>query len=219
MAVDTSAVAAKPKRLAIRDAATLVLVDQTGAQPRILMGKRRADLAFMAGKFVFPGGRVDIADKTAPSADELTLLDIERLLLGMRGRPSAVRARGLALAAIRETFEETGLVLGDPGLPVLSCMTFVARAITPPGRTRRYDTRFFMARSTDLSNTTLGGDGELTDLAWFTAEEAHKLDLPGITRLVISDVAERLKNPSAHVPFYDQRAGQRCRDILRPAGV
>ena len=46
-----------------RDAATLMIVDRSGATPRVLLGRRNANLKFMAGKFVFPGGRLDAADE------------------------------------------------------------------------------------------------------------------------------------------------------------
>ena len=209
------------KRLIPRDAATLVLVDRTGAEPRVLMGRRRADLAFMANKFVFPGGRVDLADKTAPSISELAPAVIDKLLIEMRGRPSPKRARALAIAAIREMREETGLVLGDAGNPPLEALTFFARAITPPDRTRRYDTRFFMADAALATHTTLSGDGELSELAWLTLGETRFLDLPGITRRIIDDIGalwgELLDGRSYSepvIPFYRFRAGRFQRDLI-----
>lgn len=204
-------------RLIPTDAATLVLIDWSARKPRLLMGRRRADLAFMANKYVFPGGRVDVTDQNAPSADELAPAVLGKLLTGMRGRPSAARARGLAMAAIRETREETGLVVGQADAPQLSALTFLARAITPPGRVRRYDTRFFIADAQTLTQRTLGGDGELLDLAWFSLPEARALDIPGITRLVIEDVAQALQadiTRPAQVPFYTQRSGKTRRELL-----
>lgn len=208
------------KRLAIRDAATLVIIDTDGAAPRLLMGRRRDDLAFLAGKYVFPGGRVDPSDKTAPSASELSTLETERLCRNMRGRPSPARARALAIAAVRETHEETGLLFGAPGRPPLSHLTFFARAITPPGRPRRYDTRFFMASASSLTSTTFAGDGELTDLAWLSVDEARRLDLPRITTMILDDVSARVargrseRDGEVPIPFYRHRAGQFRRDLL-----
>ncbi|MGE0854723.1 MAG: NUDIX hydrolase, partial [Hyphomicrobiaceae bacterium] len=163
----------RPKRLRPKDAATLVLVDRSGAEPRILMGRRRASEVFLPNKFVFPGGRLDRADWTAPAADALPERETERLLFDMKGRPSSERARALALTAVREMFEEAGLLLGcthptgggsalsrHPSwirflrtghLPALSGLTFFARAITPPARPRRYDTRFFMADAASIA--------------------------------------------------------------------
>ncbi|MBS0242831.1 MAG: NUDIX hydrolase, partial [Proteobacteria bacterium] len=97
-----------------RDAATLILVDRTRALPRVLLGRRRADLKFMAGKFVFPGGRVDKTDRFVPAASELADHETQKLLVDMKGGGSASRARALALAAVRETYEEAGVIVGAP---------------------------------------------------------------------------------------------------------
>ena len=135
-----------------RDAATLIVVDQNEASPKVLMGRRRADQVFMPGKFVFPGGRVDPDDKDVASADELAPGEQQKLLHDMKGHPSSARARAIALAAIREVFEETGIIVGqksdDAGiptaagwqryfahgyLPMLSELCFFARAIYAAG--------------------------------------------------------------------------------------
>src|SRR5712691_5911065 len=91
-----------------KDAATLILVDRSGRVPKVLLGKRHARHKFMPGKFVFPGGRVDPADKRMPVARALDPNAQAHLMKRLR-RPNAAKARALALAAIRETFEETGL--------------------------------------------------------------------------------------------------------------
>ena len=135
-----------------KDAATLILVDRSGPVPKVLLGKRHERHKFMPGKFVFPGGRVDPADKLMPVAKPLDP-HAEANLMKHLQRASAAKARAFALAAIRETFEETGLVLGVPTtetvkvpagpwsgfaeakiLPDLSALRFIGRAITPPGR-------------------------------------------------------------------------------------
>ena len=204
-----------PKRLTPKDAASLVLVDRTDGAPRILMGRRRADLVFLANKYVFPGGRVDPRDKTRPAASELSAATVASLLKGMRGRPSIPRARALAIAAVRELHEETGVALGVEGPPMLAGLTYFARAITPPGRPRRYDTRFFLAEAGAASLARLGGDGELVDLAWLTLEQARLLDLPSITRLIIEDVAGVLAGHGAGgIAFYYHRSGSLRRELL-----
>lgn len=206
------------KRMVPRDAATLVLVERTGVQPRILMGRRRGDLAFLANKYVFPGGRVDPADKARPADSEPDRSTLDLLLRHMRGRPSARRARALAVAAARELFEETGYALGDAERANLACLTFFARAITPPGRPRRYDTRFFIADARHASRSTLGGDGELLDLDWLTVEEIRALDLPNITRLIVEDIllllARTEHGRGGPIPFYYFRSGTFRRDLL-----
>src|SRR5438876_8892846 len=92
-----------------KDAATIILIDRSGATPKVLLGRRHHGHKFMPGKFVFPGGRMEPLDRRMGAA---TPLDprIEARLMQHTRRPSADKARALALAAIRETFEETGLL-------------------------------------------------------------------------------------------------------------
>jgi 8-oxo-dGTP pyrophosphatase MutT (NUDIX family) len=159
----------------------------------------------------------------------------------MKGTPSAARARGLALAAVRETFEETGLVVGrrtahpsEPAvsekpemtrlgfLPALSGLAFLARAITPPGRPRRYDTRFFCVGAEAIAHDAglSAADGELSALQWLSFEETRGLDLPSITRVVLEDLRDRiargrLDDPVHEVPYYHHRNGTFRRDRLQ----
>lgn len=81
-------------------------------------------------------------------------------------------------------------------------MDYVARAITPPGRVRRFDARFFTADAALLETLDRpAGSGELEEIAWFTADEARGLDLPSITRFVVEEVTQRLQDPRRPVPF------------------
>lgn len=223
-----------------RDAATLILVRNDGAQPQVLMGQRHANHKFMPNKFVFPGGRVDPADSRVKPAEDLRG-DVARLLMDrMRGTPSPNRARALAMAAIRETFEETGLAVGrlidtrqrskhkdwsayfDLGVsPALGALDFVARAITPPYRTRRFDTRFFIADATQIQGdpSEVKGSGELQGLHWITTKDAQHLDLPNITRTILAEIDDRLRLSQAAqrarpVPFIHFRKNQAIRDML-----
>ena len=226
------------KVLRPRDAATLVIVDRTGTDPKVLMGKRRADLAFMAGKFVFPGGRADPADKAIVVASDLRASELAKLQVGMRGTPSAIRARALAAAAIREAFEEAGLIIGardatptktppeswkaflETGLaPALVGLTFFARAVTPPGRTRRFDTRFFCIDASAIAERRDIVDGELSGLEWVTMEGARALDLPRITRVILEDLHDQLADGSLDagtnpVPYYYSKNGAFKRDLI-----
>jgi len=222
---------ARPARAALRprDAATLVLVDRSGAgAPRVLMGRRRPDQVFLPDTFVFPGGRVETADRTLARSHRLPPHEEQCLKIAMRGRASDVRAAALALAAVRETFEETGVIVGERGghdapgqtggwagfgaegfRPHIGALAFFARAITPPGRPRRYDTRFFLADASEIAHRTDRSDGELLDIDWFTLERARTLKLPSITRHVIEDIAALLDRPHADaVPFYVERYGR-----------
>ena len=245
---DSSAAADPAKRaLRPRDAATLVVVDTSAPEPRVLMGRRRADLVFMPGKFVFPGGRVDTADRTVVCADGLPEIELEKLLVRMKGTPSADRARAIALAAVRETYEEAGILVGaraEPGseartgaavrgsgawqpflahgiVPCVAGLTLFARAITPPGRARRYDTRFFAMDARRIARRVPPPDAELQSLDWFTLDDARALDLPSITRAVIEDLADRvaagLDERAAPVPFYYFLNGTFRRDLIAVA--
>ena len=199
-----------------RDAATLVIVRHAEA-PRVLLGKRSSKHKFMPGKFVFPGGRLDYIDQRIRVPTELADTVLTRLRRETRSDVSDAKLRGLALAAIRETFEETGLVVGRPSnnvvrttnpswtryfshgvIPPLKDMDFIARAITPPYRTRRFDTRFFMVHDSAIQSDPFqvsSASGELLNLHWLTLDEARQTDLPAITRMVIDVVEERLKVP------------------------
>jgi 8-oxo-dGTP pyrophosphatase MutT (NUDIX family) len=221
-----------------RDASTLIIIDRSSGEPRVLMGKRRMEQVFMPGKYVFPGGRADKDDKIVASADELPDIEMAKLLLDMKGTPSAARARGLALAAIRETFEEAGILIGHavaPApvtdaagwgdflslgyLPKLSGLSFFARAITPPGRPRRYDTRFFCATVEAISHRIDANDGELSGLHWLTIEDTRGIELAPITRVVLEDLTDRFKggpDPAADapVPYYHFKGGSFRRELL-----
>ena len=157
-----------------KDAATLILVDRTGSIPKVLVGRRHDKVVFQPGKFVFPGGRVDKTDNRVAVAAPIPKALEENLLKGAP-KITASRARALAIAAIREACEETGLCLGrksngkaptlegpwepftDAGLlPDPSGLFLIARAITPPGRVRRFDTRFFTADASTIAHRVEG---------------------------------------------------------------
>lgn len=216
-----------------RDAACLIIIDRTHGAPRILMGRRRADQVFLPDKFVFPGGRVEASDRTAACVGALHPATQALLLLDMKPTASVARARALALCAVRETFEETGVLvglassvapkpaaaawsaLGALGIaPKIGGLRLLARAITPPGRSRRYDTRFFCVSSEEIVWRTAPRDAELSDIGWFTMEEAQALDVPDITRVILSDLADQIarEDRAAYsrdgVPFYLYRRGK-----------
>lgn len=200
-----------------RDAATLILYRLDDDSPRILMGCRSEGHDFMPNKYVFPGGRVDEEDADAPSLTELSE-EQDRVLRLKSLRPP----RAFPLAAIREMFEETGLIVGKPSRPppgqpaswsdyyaqgVAPCLqpfTLIGRAITPPMRHKRFDARFFMADAREaLIDDRKPVDGaELNDLRWFTLKEAAELDLPNVTRFVVSEIEARLIAKQQQRPFY-----------------
>lgn len=187
----------KPKPTRPRDAATLILV-RGGRE--VMMGQRAKGHVFMPDKWVFPGGRVETADARAPAACELTA-ETEALL--RQGGLVRRAPRAFALAAARETREEAGLTLGGPEGPDLSKLVYVARAITPPHRPRRYDARFFLADAEAVlcDDCPVAGDDELLHTKWFPLDEAERLDLPSITRFVLKEVRARLAGEPIKPPF------------------
>lgn len=225
-----------------KDAATLLILRRSGQGIQVLMGRRHMRHTFMPGKLVFPGGRVDPADsrlKTVPSYHP----DVEaKLSQHLKKVKSAARVRAFALAAIRETYEEAGLFIGRKVsggkpipltggfdafaeraiLPDLSPMRMIARAITPPQRPRRFDTRFLAVWSDAIAGelpTGTGPSGELEELAWLTLEEARQKDLPAITNTVLSDLETRLEtdpdlDPATPVPFYYFKGKGFIRDLI-----
>ncbi len=218
-----------------KNAATLIIVRRDASVPHVLMGRRNAGLSFMPNKYVFPGGRVDRADaQTRPHAD-LRPEVMARLTLSC----SATQARALGMAAIRETFEETGLLVGrksDAPLatkekvwadfssygvaPALDIIDYVGRAITPSHQPKRFDARFFMVEAEhihgDLHNAS-NVSAELLEIHWLPVTEAKKLELQGITLLMLAEIEKRLTLPAAKaaelpVPFYYFRGKKRIRE-------
>ena len=129
---------------------------------------------------------------------------------------TAQRAQALGVAAVRETFEETGLMLGqaaqgrrarartigehwkgflDKGMaPALDCLDLIARAVTPPGRPRRFNARFFMARAEDATGE-IRHSSEMGDIRWVQLDEARELPLPTITGLILGEIGRLVKEP------------------------
>jgi 8-oxo-dGTP pyrophosphatase MutT (NUDIX family) len=229
-----------------KDASTLILLDRSGPSPKVLMGKRHQRHTFLPGAFVFPGGSADAGDRRMPVAAPLDPRAEKKLMLSVR-RPSADKARGLALAAIRETFEETGLLLGakdgakgvkherapaapkgpwqafdEAGiLPDLSSMHFIARAITPPRRKRRYDTRFFTMDVSAIAHKIdgkVGAEFELTELVWLPLQGIkERIELLAISEIVLRDLQTQIEAGFSHdlpVPFYRVMHGKRVRELL-----
>ncbi|MEM9971725.1 MAG: NUDIX hydrolase, partial [Pseudomonadota bacterium] len=197
----------------VRDASTVIIVRNPDRAPAILMGQRGRSAAFMPDKVVFPGGAVDRQDHAVP-------------LVAMPDAPcrsrlqqnSAVASRALMSAAIREVFEETGMIIGRPGAwadapadwsgfaargcrPDASSLRFFFRAVTPPGRPRRFDARFFLTSAAALQGDIQdfsSASAELSHLRWVPLEEARALNLAFITRLVLAELAQHL--PSLEAP-------------------
>ena len=225
------------KTIRPKDAATLILIDRSGRVPKVLLGKRHERHKFMPGKFVFPGGGVDPADKRMPVARPLDPRAEARLMAHFH-KASPLRARALALAAIRETCEETGLLLGTRAeatnvpdgawaafarndvLPDLGAIHFVGRAVTPPGRPRRFDARFFTMDASAIAHRiegVTGPDAELVELVWMPLKDAKKLDMPAVTGVMLEELDARIADGLGHdlpVPFYRMIRRSFLRELL-----
>lgn len=197
-----------------KNAATVMIIRRDAAKPRVLMGKRHGGHSFMPDRWVFPGGRIDRADYRAPFATDLRPEVAE---LFDRHLPPG-RGRALALAAVRETWEEAGLLLAKPGqaratgpwtsfaaqgvLPDLEALDVIARAITPPVVGKRFDTWFLLADAERLTSLERQPDcGELEEIGWIDFDDAMGMPLPAVTRMMIKEAVARTEDPSRPKPF------------------
>lgn len=208
----------------VRPAATILVIRRDGDGPAVLMGMRGASAVFMPSKFVFPGGAVDPEDGDVRLARPLAAACRQRL--SDAGLPPDT----IAAAALRELAEETGLLIGRPGpapegwpghrgaglAPDAGALTYLFRAITPPGRPRRFDAHFFLADAADITGDPddfSAACDELSHLRWVALDQARSLDLPFITEVVLAELAQMIRDtPHDHplpkpatVPFFDNR--------------
>lgn len=223
--------AAKPSPLRPRDAASIMLLDRSGGNVRVLMGRRHGSHAFMPDLYVFPGGRCDPTDYRLEFSGDLQPAVLQALKRTEGRRPlSDSRARALALAAVRELHEEAGLGIGrtldQPGaslpfLPDLTNLRYMARAITPPGQSRRFDTRFFaiFADEAEIDPSDILESRELQDLQWIDVKDCSSLRIPEITAIILADMrlsleADPLLLRERPVPFYFTRHRRFARTLL-----
>ena len=216
-----------PGQRAVRpkNAATVMIIRRDAKKPRVLMGRRHGGHSFMPDRWVFPGGRIDRADYRAPFAT-----DLRPEVMGLFDRylPTG-RGRALAMAAVRETWEEAGLLLARPGearangpwrdfaaqgvLADLEALDVIARAITPPAVGKRFDTWFLMADADRLVSLDRQADcGELEEIDWVDFDDAMGLPLPTVTRMMIKEAAQRMTDPARPKPFLrykDRERGMR----------
>lgn len=208
-------------KTAIRNAATVIVLRDRFTAPKILMGQRGANAVFMPNKFVFPGGALDASDAHVALASPLTEMCTERLTQDA----DPALASALAVAAIRELWEETGQILGQKSdwtkpippdwqqfaqtgyRPDAAGLQFVFRALTPPGRPRRFDARFFLVDAahvqSDLDDFSSASD-ELSHLQWIALDDARAFDMPFITEVVLAEIQARVQDtaPPDSVPFF-----------------
>jgi 8-oxo-dGTP pyrophosphatase MutT (NUDIX family) len=195
-------------------AATLILVrDRPTGPPEMLMVERAGGMAFAAGALVFPGGRIDEAD---------------RLLAEELGTDAA------ALAAIRETIEETAIPAGLAPVPdartarllqdrlvadeplaaallnlqlklVPSQLTPFARWVPKFHAVRRFDTMFFVARCPDGDWEPRVVEDECSGASWLTAADVLDRDRRGEARLIFP-TRRNLERLAQHDSFEQIRA-------------
>ena len=193
------------------DAATVIIWREQRRRIEILMGERHHEHKFLPCRYVFPGGRVDGEDARVRSASEVNPAVAAQLLrTSTKGR-----GRSIAVAAIRETFEETGLIIGktDPlphrpapkgwerffgagYAPSLNCLEYIARAVTPVFRPIRFDTRFFLVQA-ESAVGNLEGSGELKNLDWIPIDRTPEFELANVTRNVLAYAEKLIISPIA----------------------
>ncbi|MHA1537564.1 MAG: NUDIX hydrolase [Alphaproteobacteria bacterium] len=205
-----------------RDAASLILIRGAGSASEVLMGQRAARHAFLPGAYVFPGGRVDPDDARMRPATHLDT----RTSVYLARAGGQRRARAIAMTAIRETFEETGLLLGAPGdpgpsrdeswraikamgqAPDLARLSYLGRAITPAESPIRFDARFVVADGSQAEGT-LGGSGELLDLQWIPIGDALDLTIADVTEFMLGELARTLARSGGRGrPLFRYRRGR-----------
>lgn len=193
-------------------AATLIVVrDRPGGPPELLMVERAGGMAFAAGAWVFPGGRIDDSDRRLGEASGI--------------EPAAV-------AAIRETIEETAVPVGVAPTPdrttarelqdalvedrpladLLGDLELDAGALTPFARwvpkfhaVRRFDTMFFVARCPEGEWEPRVIEGECAMAAWLTAVDLLDRDRRGEARLIFP-TRRNLERLARHSSFDEIRA-------------
>jgi 8-oxo-dGTP pyrophosphatase MutT (NUDIX family) len=179
-----------------RHAASLLVWRQGSGEAEVLMGMRHAKHRFMPSVLVFPGGRVDRGDHGVKALQELR--PETEALLRHRAKPSLARALGVA--AVRELFEETGLLLGERKgerlLADLSALDYLCRAVTPASRAMRFNARFLLAPAERVTGD-ITGSGELENLAWYPLSRALEAQLADITRKILGEFGQWLTVPAA----------------------
>jgi len=209
-----------------RDAASLLLYRGNGENTALLVGRRPGKSRFMPDVYVFPGGGVEAADARAKPSTPLAMACAEHMAVG----GSSARAQTMAMAAVRETFEETGLLIAQEGNPGsvqdptwqslaaqglsadLSVLKYFARAITPATESIRFHARFFVCDVNDASgcdpNAVTQSD-ELLDLHWMPLTNPDNLPLRGVTQFILKDFATWLNTPDQWLGYamYTRRSG------------
>ena len=211
------------------DAASLIVLRGSGDKLEVLLGQRRKDARFAPGVYVFPGGRVDRTDGAHASLHPVRH-DVAKKI--SRHCPQH-RANALAWAAVRETWEEAGLLIGQPGTienptmspvhaayadaglsPCIDKLDYIARAITPTKSPMRFNTRFFLA-SGEHAHGELHVSSELEDIGWRTVTETfNDLTIMSVTAFALKEAMTFLQelptpDPNRLIPRFTHLEGPR----------
>ena len=209
-----------------RDAASLILLRGEGRTLEVLAGRRPLDVKFMPGVYVFPGGAIDPPDRIAWSIESRT----EAL-----GAKLARSAR----AALRETGEEAGILVGRAGgapphepavrpieqaylgrglVAAMDVLTYVGRAITPSHSFRRFNTRFFLCDGTNVFGEPAASD-ELEDVGWHPIGGEALASFRDVTRFMLARaIALRQGTASGAAPLFYWAKNARRIGVCREAG-
>ncbi|MDB2439221.1 NUDIX hydrolase [Hellea sp.] len=208
-----------------RIASTIVLTHGPRDNPRILMGQRSKKHDFMPSVYVFPGGRVDRGDSYVDYTGELS----PRTQTIMEAAFTPRKARAVVLASVRETYEETSLLLGQTGQtmrnhrdpswdafrhaglkPDLDGIEVFGRAITPPHRHKRFDAWFFIKHLETPELPQIADSAELLNVGWFTFDEIQALELQRATQMMLKVLEQYLSydRPPAHIFFSHAKHGK-----------
>ena len=209
-----------------RDAASLILLRGEGRTLEVLAGRRPLDVKFMPGVYVFPGGAIDPPDRIAWSIESRT----EAL-----GAKLARSAR----AALRETWEEAGILVGRAGgapphepavrpieqaylerglVAAMDVLTYVGRAITPSHSFRRFNTRFFLCDGTNVFGEPAASD-ELEDVGWHPIGDEALASFRDVTRFMLARaIALRQGTASGAAPLFYWAKNARRIGVCREAG-
>ena len=181
-----------------RDSASLVLIRGAGRGQQVLLGRRPAEARFMPGRYVFPGGMMEPEDRLPSGFAE----DVPTAPAGIDGL-TRNQLVAFARAALRETLEETGLLVARPqsrpgplrhGIwrtfgdrrlaPAFAALRLFATAVTPSSYPIRFHARFFLADGRHALGEP-SGRAELEAVAWVPLPEVAGLPLPSVTRRVL----------------------------------
>ena len=211
---------AKPVRP--RDAATLVIHREADGGREVLLGRRSDKARFKPGVYVFPGGGLEAHDHRVVPHSPLPPDIPPRVGVGQ----ALGRAQALALAAVRETFEECGLVVGAPGdiganpspswqafrargvAPPLGALRYLGRAITPAVQPIRFHARFFAVDARYVSGKT-DDTSELSDLQWVRVAQVRDLQVMPVTLLMLEALTRQLDNNDPRAAYLSTRQGKR----------